>query len=417
MSTDRPSFHDATGGDAPAPPPPPPDAAAIAAVEAQLDDQEAGEARAMRTAVGFTLADLIVLPAGRISANERSVCADMLLQVLMKLDEDERADIARRISRVAECPPALMRFFLLDTPIVAEPILRDVDHAPDALLIECAREGVTAHRAHIAKRTNVSSSVIDALVEFAEVAVARTILQRSDVTLSPIAVERLVAISAGDPELQTALLRRREIEPAHGFLMFWWVRGERRRRILSRFSIDRGVIQEAFRDLYPKVFQADAPDPVVKEILVMNDRRHQPRGPNGDRLSPDMVKKALSLAYKNPTQEAIAAVAIVAGVSRELAGRILRDEDGEPYAVLCKASGISRDDFYSFVLMGEDGGAERADPSDVSEEARERAEDLLAVFDAMARDFSRAVMRYWDWKGNPRLSRVSVMMEGGDLTA
>ncbi len=44
------------------------------------------------------LIDIIVLPAARISANERSLTADILLQIADKVDEGLRVEIARRVA-------------------------------------------------------------------------------------------------------------------------------------------------------------------------------------------------------------------------------------------------------------------------------------------------------------------------------
>lgn len=110
----------------------------------------------------------------------------------------------------------------------------------------------------------------------------------------------------------------------------------------------------------------------------------------------DVVRKTLEAARAHPAQEIVYAVAMVAGVSRELAARILRDPGGEPFAVMCKSLGLPRDDFFALVSKNE------PDPK--------RADGLLAVFDTMARDFSRAVLRYWDWDGNPRIAAITRLL-------
>ncbi len=344
------------------------------------------------------LIDIVVLPSARISANERALTGDVLLQVVDKVEEPLRIEIARRIARVAEAPPALVRLLLLDEPAVARQIIQHAEHLSEALLIECARSGSTAHREMIARRMNLTTSIVDALVGFNEPEVSKLLLRREEFTLSPSAIDILVSRSTQDNELQALLLRRREIEPAHGFMMFWWVDSERRRRILTRFAVDRAVIQDALQDLYPRVFRQPNGDPFVKELLNMLDRRHRPRGINGEAVSMDVVRKTLQASLQYPSQEVIHAVGMVAGVSRELAARIMRDSGGEPFAVLCKSLGISRDDFYALVRSY----GERA--------SADRAESLLAVFDMMARDFSRAVLRYWDWDGNPRIAAITRLL-------
>ncbi|MGE0409518.1 MAG: DUF2336 domain-containing protein [Amphiplicatus sp.] len=353
------------------------------------------------------LIDIIVLPAARLSANERSLAADILLQVADKVDEALRAEIARRVARVPEVPPALIRMLLLDEPDVAGRLIQGADYLPEALLIEAAQASQTAHRLMISRRLNLTTAVADVLISFNEPEVARQLLRREDFTLSPRAVDILVSRSTTDKELQALLLRRRELEPAHGFMMFWWVDAERRRRILSRFALDRSVIQDALDDLYPRVFRSEAPDPVVKEILVMLDRRTRPRGVNGEQVSMDVVKRTIAAARHYPAQEIVHAVGMIAGVSHELAARILRDPGGEPYAILCKALGVPRDDYFAFI-SGDDQETDGAvTPA--------RAEELLGVFDSMSRDFSRAVLRYWDWEGNPRISGITQLLAADEV--
>ena len=257
-----------------------------------------------------------------------------------------RIEVAKRIARVPESPPTLQRMLVLDEPEVAGELISRADAIPEALLIEAAREGTTAHRVLIATRIDLTTSVADAVLEQREIEVCRLILKRDDCTLSPNAINVLVALSATKLDLQPLLLRRHELEPAHGFMMFWWVMKERRKRILTRFSLDRAVIQDALADLYPKVFRSDNPDPFVKEILILAERRHRPRGLNGEPVGMDVVLRTMAAARKYPTQEIVDAVGMIAGVSRELAARILRDTGGEPFAVMCKSLGIPARQFF-----------------------------------------------------------------------
>jgi uncharacterized protein (DUF2336 family) len=363
------------------------------------------EQHTLRELLVRKLIDIIVLPAARISANERSLTADILLQIAGKVEDSLRTEIARRVARVPDAPPALLRMLLLDEPAVAGAIIQGAAHIPESLLIETAVRATTAHRDMIARRLDLTTSVADAMLKYHEPDIARLLLRREEFAFSPTAIDILVSRSTDDRELQALLLRRRELEPAHGFMMFWWVDGERRKRILSRFALDRSILQETVQELYPPTFGPGAtPDPVVKEILTLLDRRHRARAPSGEALTMDMVKKTLALAWAAFSHDGAVAVSALAGVSLELAARILRDPGGEPFAVMCKSLGVARNDFFKILTIGEDAAAV------------ERAEELLAVFDMMARDFARAVLRYWDWDGNPRIARITrlVAEEGRD---
>lgn len=353
----------------------------------------------VRTLMVRKLTDIVVLPSGKISSNERALVADILLHVLDKVEAPIRMEVAQRVARVSECPPALVRMLLLDEAPVAEKIAAGAESLPEALQIEAARDGTMAHRMMIARRLDLTTAVADACLAYDEMDVCKLVLKRESCTLSPNAVNRLVALSAANKEVQSLLLRRPELEPCHGFIMFWWVDGERRRRILARFALDRGVVQDALADLYPRVFRGADHDTVVKDILTLSERRHRPRGVNGEPVSMDVVNRTLAASCKYPAQEIIDAVAMIGGVSRDLSSRILRDPGGEPFAVLCKSLGVSRADFYEFLTDATEGAS-----------GVERADHLLAVFDTMARDFSRAVLRYWDWDTNPRIAHITRLM-------
>ena len=91
-------------------------AAIEAAIEAVAEQEE--EFTGLRHSTGpralmvRKLLDIVVLPAGKLSANERSLTADILLQVLGKVEEDLRVEVATRVARVPECPSALLRMLL-----------------------------------------------------------------------------------------------------------------------------------------------------------------------------------------------------------------------------------------------------------------------------------------------------------------
>lgn len=361
---------------------------------------EPGKGFSPRDAIIRKLLDIVVLPAAKLTANERSLVADLMLQLLDKIDKDVTLEVARRIARVAEAPNSLLRVLLLNEPDVAAPIIRRTEPLPEALLIECARAGKTAHRELIARRLDLTTSLADVILEFKEPDVAKLLLRRDEFQFSPNAIDLLVSLSTTDPETQALLLRRRELEPAHGFMMFWWVSAENRKRILARFALDRTIIQDSVQELYPLVFRGPGADPLVKEILVMLDRRHRPRGVNGEPVSIDVVIKTMAAARKYPAQEIIMATGMIAGVSRELVARILRDPGVEPFAVMCKSLGVPRGEFYNILLQ-------KSGEHPLTEE---RAEEILGVFDSLARDFARAVLRYWDWDANPRIARITRLL-------
>jgi hypothetical protein len=73
---------------------------------------------------------------------------------------------------------------------------------------------------------------------------------------------------------------------------------------------------------------------------------------------------------------------------------------------MCKSLGLPRSEFYNILLQ-------KAGEHPLSEA---RAEEILGVFDSLARDFARAVLRYWDWDSNPRIARITRLLGFDDET-
>ncbi|WOI53959.1 DUF2336 domain-containing protein [Parvularcula sp. LCG005] len=347
-----------------------------------------------RAELARRLLDILALPAGQVNENERAFTGDMLNELLDFVPDVLKIEVAQRLSSVLTPPIALLRRLILEHIDVAGFLLRELKDIPDCLLVEAARVG-PAHRDIIVRRLKITDMVAEALLEAEDVPISQMVLARSEVTLAETRIDRLLQMSIDYPSLREPLLHRLELQPRHGFTMFWWVNAVERRKIFSRFAIDRGIIQNSLKQLFIEVFPDPDPDLVVKRVLTLCDRRHRPRGSNGEAVAMDMVIKMLTAARANPTPERCAATGLLAGVSPDTATRVLYDRGGEPFAILCKSIGISRSAFADVMvksrLMRKDDAAGPAFDE-------EKAEHLMASFDMIARDYARTVLRYWDWR-------------------
>lgn len=337
------------------------------------------------------LADLVVLPVGQLTRNELSFTADILIQVLENVDVQARGYVAMRISGFAEIPSQLQRYLVLQDAQVAGPVLAKASSISEPLLIEAARKS-PEHRNLIVQREDMTSAILDELVSFAEPNIIRQVLKQQDVVISDVTMDILVQRSEAEEEFRGLLLARLELRVQHGLSMFWWLDPRQRRTALLRFSTDRSIIQDAMHELFVEVFTSENPDILVRDILKLIERRYRPRGRDGEMVTMEVVEKTLHAARQVPGDEINHAVGLLAGVSQETAARILADVHGEPFAVLCKSIGLSRNSFHNLYEPNTAG-----EPIEGIEFAKERRERLMVTFDSIARDYSRMILRYWDW--------------------
>ena len=211
--------------------------------------------------------------------------------------------------------------------------------------------------------------------------------------LSEQAIDLIVRKSRTEENLRDPLLHRLELRCDQAFIMYWWMNTQQRKQLLRRFMTDRSVLQEAMHELFVATYTHDNPDQLVKANLKLIDRRHRPRGRNGEMVTMDLVQRTLTAARCQPTKDYSHAVGLLAGVSTETAELVLFDVSGESFAIICKSIGLSRDAYRTVIS---DNTFADEDSTAILDD--DKIEDLVGVFDSIARDFSRTILRYWDWK-------------------
>jgi len=343
-----------------------------------------------RLALLKRLADVVSLPSSRVNSFERSVTADLLVEILRDAEFDERARVARRLANLVEIPNCLVRLILRDELDIALPLLTECSSLSDADLLDCARHATGAHRRLIALRRGVSEVVSEALVDFGETLVVEALLRNDQAKLSPAAVETVVAMTQNQPHLAALLLRRPELRPNHAYVMFWWADADGRRTILQRFAVSREVLQEAAGDVFPMAAAEGWQDVLTRKALQFIERRQRNRA--ATEKSPfESLDAAIDAAEPGMTREIAEEIAYLAGVKPMTAAKIMTDVGGEPLAVLCKATGLPR------AALRQLWRALRRPEATSAGEPTEALTRVLQVFDMVAVDRAQTVLRYWNW--------------------
>jgi uncharacterized protein (DUF2336 family) len=343
-----------------------------------------------RTALFKRLADVVCLPSSRVNAFERSMIADLLVDMLREAVTSERARVARRLANLTEIPPNLVRMLLRDEFEVAQHLLEHCESLSDADLLDCARRGTLEHRRLIAARRGVNELVAEALVEPLEPAVIELLLRNELARLSGDAVERLVAATREQPRYIPNLLRRSELRPSHAYILFWWADTEARKTILQRFAVSREVLQEAAADVYPLAAAEGWQEPVSRKALQFIERRQRNRAAL-QRSSFHSLEAAVSAAETGLTREITQEIAYLSGLKPMTGAKIMTDPTGEPIAILCKATGLPKAAVRSLWR------AMRRPELDADGQIAPGLERVLITYDMIAVDRAQTVLRYWNW--------------------
>jgi uncharacterized protein (DUF2336 family) len=336
------------------------------------------------------LADVVCLPSSRINAFERSMTADLLLEMLRDANVVEREKVARRLATLSEAPGVLTRLLLRDELPVARALLVEAERLSDADLINCINLAGMDHRRLIAHRRGVSEVVADALIDRAEPPVIEVLLRNDLVKLSHQGVENIVAITRDAQHLIPLLLRRPELRPSHAYVMFWWSDAEARRTILQRFAVSREILQDAVGDVFAMASAESWQDPLSRKALQFIERRQRNRSAI-DKSPYESLDEAVAAAEAGITRELAEEISYLSGVKPMTGAKIFTDRGGEPLAILCKATGLPR---LCVRQLWRGLRRQEVDRAGVLDPGLER---VLTVYDSVAVDRAQTVLRYWNW--------------------
>ncbi|WP_312821388.1 MULTISPECIES: DUF2336 domain-containing protein [unclassified Brevundimonas] len=354
------------------------------------------------------MADVVSLPASRINAFERSVVADLLVDMMRQASVEERRRIAARLAPLTEIPNNILRLLLRDDLVVARELLVECTSLSDHDLITCARDTGIEHCKLIAARRQLSAGVTAVLIERNEPEVIEAVLQNREAVIPTTALEEAVALSRHNANLCGWLLKRPELRPSSAYVMFWWCNHEERSVILRRFAVSREVLQGSVVDLFGMAAKDGWSDPVVRKALQFIERRQRNREAARKSAYEGLEGIIEAAAESGLTPELVAEIGHLAGVKPLTAAKILSDEGGESIAVLCKATGLTK--HYLVLLwkaMRRSGSEDSSDP---------RWERVQIVYDMLAVDRAQTVIRYWNWALTSALTPqlIRAIREGED---
>ena len=344
------------------------------------------------------LADVVSLPGSRVNAFERAVTGDLLVEMLRLAAPRERQRVAARLAPLAELPNSLARMLLRDDPAIAGLLLEQCASLSDADLVACARDTGPEHRFLMASRRGLTEVVTETLMSFDEQSVIECLLRNTTARLSQSGVEHIVGLSRQMPVLCGHLLRRPELRPSGAYVMFWWAPADDRKTILQRFAVSREVMQEVVEDVFAMAAEEGWQDPVSRKALQFIERRQRNR--SAIEKSPyDSLEHAVTVAARDGLNREVAAeIAYLAGIKPLTGAKIMGDVGGEPLAILCKATGMSRVDLQNLwrsVRRPETTADGRVHPD---------WDRVQVTYEMLAVDRAQTVLRYWNWSLSSALS-------------
>lgn len=325
------------------------------------------------------LVDYIFLPQILADPQQRAHAMEILARAIRHATPALRLEVARRLARLRDHGALLVNALARDgETAVAAALLSESPLLSDQDLVEIAAEGDVERCELIARRPFVSSAVTAALTSTGHIGAVRHALDNRGAQFSFATLADIVAMARCAPALQEAVLKRREMTPSLALDLFWDLDRRLRGQVLARFLGDGETLR--------RLLNADKGSQAAAAETEGEDHEQDAAptaAPDLDALGKELVEKDSDTAAK--------ALQELMEIPPDLAGRIIRDDLGEPLAVALKAAGVPRGEFAEFCLLWTSGQEGPLDP-------QSDFDHLMGVFDRLSRDQARMVIAYWTWQ-------------------
>jgi uncharacterized protein (DUF2336 family) len=325
--------------------------------------------------------DLFLSSDGRLSDRERTLMVEILGRLVHEMEMQVRRALAARLAQMETAPRELLLLLANDEAEVARPILRSSRLLSDPDLIEIVKHRSQEHLLVIALRAPLSAEVAEAIVDHGDDRVLEQLLKNPDAILSRRALEYLVGESQRVDSFQEPLLSRHDLPGDLAHRMFWWVSAALRKEILTRFTMDPAVLDDALRD---------SAHSAIAEAVNAGKDTHVGRLIQGLVEANALDHRFLLQALRGGKVAAfVAGVAHLTQLDPAIIKRAMFDAGGESLAIISKTIGIDRNMFASIYLLTRQGSAS------ASVTAPKQLQELLKLFDALTPEQARAAVRFW----------------------
>jgi uncharacterized protein (DUF2336 family) len=252
----------------------------------------------------------------------------------------------------------------------------------DADLVEIVHHRSMHHQLAIAMRSDIGTTVCDALAETGNDDVIVEMIKNETASISEELFEQLVDNSKDRESYQKPLLSRNELPADLARKMFAWVSAALRQHIIENFDIDTDDLDDALSgtvdDLTDNPVQDDQDwDASSKLIEKLFD---------AGQLTPGFILKSLREGHVALFELGMAKLT---GLRLTLTRRILYEPGGEGLAIACKSIDVDRAVFLTIFELTRKARANKEVVDQV------RISELRELYDSMNKKTAKLVLRNW----------------------
>ncbi len=310
---------------------------------------------------------------------ENQYFGEIMGKVAFDLEKEVRQELANCLSSEASAPRDLIMRLAHDEISVAKPIIEKSPILNDTDLVEIAETKSQDHLMAMTRRSDISETVTDALVNHGSDLVLEGVVRNTGAQISRTTMQRVVERSQDNEQIQAPLIERPDLpfEMMQG--MFEQVSMELKQKILEQ---TKEIAPEKLDDMLSTVrAKFDRKGKVRKRVLSKPELYVQDIEDRGQLNESALV----SLIRSNKYPEFLVAFGKLTNIDISTAKRLVQDVTGEGLAIACKATEFDRSTFSSILMALSQSSARSIDET----------YKLINLYDRIQLPVAQRTMRFW----------------------
>ncbi len=225
-------------------------------------EQLLGLARSRTTADREKLIQALAMfcdtPEAGAGARAVTMVNDIFMVLVAQAERDIRLRLADTLAPARWAPSALVNALAMDDIEIARPIIAKSPVLTDSDLIKLLVIATIDHQIEVARRPDISTPVVSAIVERGHPAVLTALAANGSAQIDPDGLAKLVAASRTIASLRGPLARHPRLTAELAFALYSWVGQALRQELGQRFVIDPEALEGAMGSATGQAFAESA---------------------------------------------------------------------------------------------------------------------------------------------------------------
>ena len=283
----------------------------------------------------------------------QALLSSIFMSLVVEAERDIRHRLSQKLAAADWAPNALINVLALDDIEIARPIIAQSPLLNDLDLVRLLVEATIEHQIEVARRPNISQTVVGAILEQAEPAVLTALAGNHTAHLTASDMEELVDASRQIAALRTPLSQHPKLTGQLAKRLYLWVGLALRQGLAERFRLDVTVLDaalaaavaEAHHNVTPETTQVRTTREGEREAMEQRlvDKLH-----SAGQLRPGYLVRALR---EGRLGLFAAALAMLGRFDPDQVQATLDSDRPELLALACAAVGIDRSVFPDILNM------------------------------------------------------------------